>query len=705
LIRWDSKFTRVALAVAFSVGLATPASASKGNGRDHQKLDKILKERDGRLGTSRVIITLKPGADATAEVRKLGGKVGKRLRSINGMAVELPNFVLRRLAERSEILSIHYDRPTGGQLNRAAVTVGARAAQHEFGYDGAGIGVAVIDSGITNWHDDLGYKGSSSLVRTVNGQRVAAWVDFVNGRIAPYDDNGHGTHVAGIIAGNGANTYGARAGIAPAAHLIGLKVLDERGRGVISDVIAALDWVIANRAAYNIRVVNMSVGAAVTESYRTDPLTVAAKRAVDAGVVVVTAAGNLGKNAQGRLQYGGITAPGNAPWVLTVGASSHQGTVTRIDDVMAPYSSRGPSAIDFEAKPDVVAPGTGMVSLSDPLSTMYVTKSAFLMNGSMFTSYKPYLSLTGTSMASPVVAGTVALMLQANPSLTPNMVKAIVQYTAQQYPGWDHLSQGAGFLNTRGAVQLARYFRTAKSGDRLPMPRSWSKQVIWGNRRITGGVIRPNANAFALGTTWGAAASRTGDNLVWGTLFGGDKDNIVWGTFDLLGTDNIVWGTVVGSSGENIVWGTYRSGENIVWGTLSTVDNIVWGTDCGGADCENIVWGTSLPGLVDNIVWGTAELVENIVWGTSGLVDNIVWGTSSEQDNMTWGNSGEDSPLFDDPEGSPVNYDNTIWEALFQEEPVQAVTTSTTSTATTSSATSTTTTTVTTTTGLIGGGF
>ena len=671
MTRWQVFSARLALATALMVGFGGPAFAAKGNDRDRRKLDKALSDRAGKSGTSRVIITLKPGSDASSEVKKLGGKVGRRLRLINGQAIEVPNAVLRKLAERSEIISLHHDRPTGGEMNRAAVTVGARAVQSDFGLTGVGVGVAVIDSGITSWHDDLTYSGTSALVRTNNGQRVAAFVDYVNGRTATYDDNGHGTHVAGIIAGNGYDSRGARAGVAPSAHLVSLKVLDDRGRGVISDVISALEWVVANKAAYNLRVVNLSVGAAVTESYRTDPLTLAAKRVVDAGVVVVTAAGNLGKNAQGHLQYGGITAPGNAPWVLTVGAYSHQGTVTRHDDVMAHYSSRGPSAVDFEAKPDLVAPGTGMVSLSDPTSTMYVTKAAYLMKGSVDTSYKPYLSLSGTSMAAPVVSGTVALMVQANPALTPNMVKAILQYTSQQYAGYDALTQGAGFLNTRGAVQLARFFRIAQAGARLSMPRAWSKQIIWGNHRITGGVIRPNANAFESQTLWGASLDADGDNIVWGTLFGDDSDNIVWGTFDLLDEDNIVWGTLFDADGDNLVWGTTIDAGNILWGVLGGDDNIVWGTDCGGADCENLVWGTSIEGLDDNITWGTAEFAENIVWTTSGETEAIVWGTSSEDDNVTWGNSGEDPPLFDDPDGEPQSFDQTVWDDIFPTEPVQ----------------------------------
>ena len=145
-----------------------------------------------------------------------------------------------------------------------AVTVGARAVQQTYGYRGAGVGVAVIDSGVSSWNNDLTYQGTSSSVRTLAGQRVVGFVDFVNGRSVPYDDNGHGTHVTGIVAGNGFNSLGVRAGIAPDAHLVSLKVLNQDGRGVISNVIAALGWVVANKATYNLRVINLSVGAAVT---------------------------------------------------------------------------------------------------------------------------------------------------------------------------------------------------------------------------------------------------------------------------------------------------------------------------------------------------------------------------------------------------------------------------------------------------------
>jgi subtilisin family serine protease len=319
--------------------------------------------------------------------------------------------------------------------------------------------------------------------------------------------------------------------------------------------------------------------------------------------------------------------------VITVGASSTQGTTTRADDVVASFSSRGPTYKDWGAKPDLVAPGTGTVSLANPQSAFYTTKTSALSDGTLSTPFKPYLSLSGTSMAAPVVSGTVALMMQADPALTPNLVKAILEYTAQPYPGYDGLTQGAGFLNTLGAVRLARFFATAQPGDPYPVESLWSRSINWGNYRLTGGVLLPNVNAWQLGTTWGSARAVAGENIVWGTTCDGGCDNIVWGTGF---ADNIVWGTAF----DNIVWGTMFAGDNIVWGTA--FDNIVWGTDCGGADCDNIVWGTVDD---DNIVWGTASREDNIVWGTA--FGNIVWGTAAvddvvwttADDNIVWGTS------------------------------------------------------------------
>jgi serine protease AprX len=661
--------------------IAVPAWAAPG---DHPKLDSTLNSRARNgSGFSRVIVVYQPGADASSDVKRFGGKLGRQLTLIGAQVMELPNGQLKKLADHPGVASIHWDRPISGSLNRVAVTVGARSVQDVLKFTGAGVGVAVIDSGVTSWHDDLTYMGTSPVVRTQAGQRVVDFVDFVNGLPTPYDDNGHGTHVSGVIAGNGYDSRGIRAGIAPGAHLVSLKVLDGNGLGTVGNVIAALGYVVENRAVHNIRVVNLSVGAAVLESYRTDPLTLAAKRAVDAGVVVVAAAGNLGTNAAGQVQYGGITAPGNAPWVLTVGASSHQGTVTRVDDVMALYSSRGPSAIDFQAKPDLVAPGTGVVSLSNPDSLLYTTKSEFLLNGTVSLAYKPYLSLSGTSMAAPVVAGTVALMMEANPQLTPNLVKALLQYTAQAYPSYNALTQGAGFLNARSAVDVANYFATAQPGESYfrTNSRLWSRQIIWGNRRLGGGAISPSANAWSRDVVWGSTRDADGDNIVWGTDCENELcDNIVWGT-DESDVYGIEWGAIdsdgIDSDGDNIVWGTFCLDalcDSIEWGTIdsdgtSDGDNIVWGTDCGGDDCDSIVWGTfNIEGDGDNLVWGTYDGLDSVLWIGDcelELCDNIVWGTSNPSGVM-WGNSGEElPPLFDDPNGQPAEFDAIAWEELF----------------------------------------
>jgi serine protease AprX len=543
------------------------------------KLDPLAQALVSNLtGRSRVIVRVVDSASPGIIVPlivQLGGTITRTLPIVNAQVVDLPNLALLTLAASPNVARVTLDRPVVGAMERTAATVGAALVRQDYGHDGSGVGVAVIDSGVTAWHDDLGAAGG--------GQRVARFVDFVNGWSDSYDDYGHGTHVAGIIAGDGFDSNGARAGIAPGAHLIVLKTLDDSGRGYISDVIAALEYVVLNRHALNIRVVNLSIATGVYESYQTDPLTLAARRVVDAGVVVVAAAGNRGRNPNGRDAYGGITAPGNAPWVLTVGASSHMGTSARGDDTMAAFSSRGPTAADYTAKPDLVAPGVGIESLSDPYSSLYATRSRYLLAGTIPRGYLPYLSLSGTSMAVPVVTGTVALMLQANPTLTPNAVKAILQYTAQAYSGYDPLTQGAGFLNALGAVDLARAF--ASSDGPTPNSSSWSRRLLWGNRLITGGNLSPNAIAWRPGVIWGASTTPDGRRIEWT----GRSQNVVWGS-TCAGADCSGPWTVAGaqSGDESVVWGTTDS-ESVVWGTEGD-ESVVWGTGCGDPACEPVIW-------------------------------------------------------------------------------------------------------------------
>src|SRR6266850_6851165 len=323
------------------------------------KLDPPLVARAARLtGRSPVIIRpLHPLVDLL--IQSVGGTLGRALPSVNGRVASVPNIALTVLAGNSLVQKLALDRRTIGLNERTGATVGATAVRNALGYDGSGVGVAIIDSGVTPWHDDL------TDAQAFGSQRVVQFVDFVNGQTLAYDDYGHGTHVAGIVAGNGFDSSGARKGIAPRARLVVLKALNGSGTGRISDVIAALDYVVSHKTQFNIRVVNLSVAAGVYESYNSDLLAQATRRAVERGIVVVAAAGNNGHDSSGYTQYGGITAPGNAPWVLTVGASSHMGTTDRSDDTIAAFSSRGPTAVDHMAKPDLVAPGVGIESLSN----------------------------------------------------------------------------------------------------------------------------------------------------------------------------------------------------------------------------------------------------------------------------------------------------------------------------------------------------
>lgn len=574
-------FVMLAPALLPHAGPADAAAQLLPPSDDLDKLDPVLRAAISDVtGESPVIVRVADGAaigPVSALVQQLGGTSGRELAILNALAATMPHASIPLLAADGTVERIVLDRPTFGSLDRTAATVGSAAVRADSGYDGHGIGIAVVDSGVAASHDDLGGA-------TGGTPRIRQFVDFVAGVSTPYDDYGHGSHVAGIIAGNGFDSDGARTGLAPAAHLVVLKVLDQYGRGRISDVIAALDYVAAHKDTFALRVVNLSIGAAVHESYDSDLLTLAAKRLVEQGVVVVAAAGNAGRTADGKIVYGGIAAPGNAPWVLTVGASTHMGTADRADDAIAQFSSRGPTVVDRLAKPDVVAPGVGIVSLIDGSSWLYHARPQSRIRGTVETPEFPYLSLSGTSQATPVVSATVAQMLQANPQLAPNAIKAILEYTATNSPAHDPLTQGAGFVNARGAVVLAEFF--AQPSTPFPDPSGWSRHIIWGNHRITLDRLMPDAPAWSASVMWGDEA-HTDDAAATG---------------DVTGTQNVVWGNT-----------------------------------CNGDDCSTSTWSTSYDD--DTVVWGNSSDDDTVVWGNSSDDDTVVWGNSSDDDTVVWGNS------------------------------------------------------------------
>ena len=615
-----------AVVVAVALLVLAPAQALA---QTAGKFDRVAGARARELtGRSRVIVQFHGDPDVRA-ITGSGGVAGRRLAGVRAQVAEINNTALSTVARDPRVRRIVIDRPAFGTLERTGAAIGAAVVRRELGLTGRGVGVAVVDSGITSWHEDL-YLTRTRTPRL--SERVVYFKDFTaepNRRMwrseSPADAYGHGTHVSGIIAGNGFNSNGARMGIAPGANLIGLKVLDGDGHGYVSDVIAAIDHAIAIKDTYNIRIINVSVAAGVFESYDTDPLTQAARRAVDAGIVVVAAAGNLGIDEHGNPQRGGITSPGNAPWVLTVGAASHEGTPARRDDTIGRFSSRGPTRLDHAAKPDLVAPGVGIESLVDAHSAFYSTYSDFLLDGVRTSGHKPYLSLSGTSMSAPVVAGTIALMLEINPDLTPNAVKAILQYTAEERAGESYFAQGAGLLNARGAIRMAQFFADPSSGVPQPADRiegeliAWSQEIVWGNQRYAGGVPLPGANAWAMGVSWGAEAAANGRPVVWGlhnvdgVVWGMNDDGVVWGMND----DGVVWGM---NDDDGVVWGM-NDDDGVVWGMND--DGVVWGMN--GDD--GVVWGMNDD---DGVVWGMSD-DEGVVWGMA-VTEQVVWSAQPVED-------------------------------------------------------------------------
>ena len=268
---------------------------------------------------------------------------------------------------------------------------------------GRGIGIAVLDSGIAPVSDLAGH--------------ISAFYDFSDGQpgvaTAPVDGYGHGTHIAGLIAGSGGLSGGQYSGVAPEARLIGLRVLNNAGTGTTSDVIAAIEFAIDHKKDLGLDILNLSIGHPVFEPAATDPLVQAVEAATRAGLLVVVAAGNAGVNPQtNQVGYAGVLVPGNAPSAITVASAKTQGTVDVSDDRIANYSSRGPSWIDGFAKPDVAAPGQDLAAPAAPGSYLATTYPALLIPDSF--GRQTYLRLSGTSMAAAVETGLLAVTLETS---------------------------------------------------------------------------------------------------------------------------------------------------------------------------------------------------------------------------------------------------------------------------------------------------
>ncbi len=336
--------------------------------------------------------------------------LNKSLPLINSYAGYMTTENIYKILNSPEINYISFDSKVYTLLDIATPTMDAYFP-HDRGYEGEGVTIAVIDTG-TSPHQDL----------ILPNNRIIGFKDFVSNKTEAYDDNGHGTHVTGIIAGNGYSSNGKYTGIAPKANILSIKVLDENGSTSTSDLIDAIAYVVKTKDKYNTKIINLSLGTPSTTNCDKDPLCKAVSAATKAGIVVVTAAGNSGP-AEGT-----ISSPGISRDAITVGAVDDKRTVDTSDDTIAPFSSRGPID-DGHEKPDIVAPGVNINSLSN-------------------VKLDRYSSLSGTSMATPLVSGAIALLFNKYPNIKSYEIKEKLLDSCIDLKDTKE-NQGAGLLNLK----------------------------------------------------------------------------------------------------------------------------------------------------------------------------------------------------------------------------------------------------------------
>lgn len=541
---WGTRLALLATIALLTAGLALAD-------RDNHKLSKDLESlKDGRGGsTVDVIIQFNqtPTAAHHQRVQRNGGVLKRTLNIIKGAHYSIPVKALEALADDPDVVFISPDRPLNGALDHVVRAVNADIALSQ-GWDGTGVTIAVVDSGV-GLHDDL-YTDRGSLA-----PRVVYSQSFVPGDNSTADAYGHGTHVAGIISSNGADSQrevypGVYRGIAPEANIVNLRALDANGSGSDSSVIAAIQQAMALETTYNIRILNLSLGRPVYESYTLDPLCQAVEAAWNAGIVVVVAAGNAGRDTSlGTDGYATIDAPGNDPYVITVGASNLHGSFSQASQTITSYSSRGPTLVDQVVKPDLAAPGNRVVSLLASSSTLvgaYPSFDVFPCNLNATqcnSSYgaAQYFRLSGTSMATPVVSGAAALLLQQNPNLTPDQVKARLMKTA--WKGYSHyisetdshgvnhslqhdiFAIGAGFVDAEAALSNTDLAPPTPGSAKSPTvqydpltgtvylvadPNSvWNSSVVWGNSVVWGTSVLNGTTVQGCSVVWGSS-------VVWG---------------------------------------------------------------------------------------------------------------------------------------------------------------------------------------------
>lgn len=423
------------------------------------------------------VIVQKSGfdADLATLIEDFGGEVTNELSIINSYAATISAESVIKLAASPKVRWVSLDAPVAeascidcvSSANLVNNYVKAVQADDVWNMptaipiQGQGIGVAVLDSGVNYQTDLYTLMGRNRVVASVSTQ------DGYNQ--STFDGYSHGSNVAGIVGGNGRTSNGKYIGIAPLVDIINVKVCDDLkyGECTTQAVVNGLQWVLEHKDQYNIRVVNLSLNTAVPESYHTSPIDGAIEILWFNGIVVVVSAGNKGT--------AGLYAPANDPFVIVVGATDDKGSADISDDKIAGFSSYGTTLEGF-SKPDLVAPGTNVVSLLGNMGMgLPAEHPQNVVDGS-------YFKMSGTSVAAPVVSGAVALLLQDEPNLTPDQVKYRLMETANKnWQGYSQEKAGAGYLDVFAAINGSST-QSANTGT-LPsqLLSTGSEPISWGS--------------------------------------------------------------------------------------------------------------------------------------------------------------------------------------------------------------------------------
>ena len=507
-------------------------------------------------------------------IESLGGEIVRRYEILNLLAVRLPADSLVELAidEKVDRVSLDDTVSATSRSSRAAAKTPVLPSNNAT-FKGSNIGIAVLDSGVAN-HIDIAanirqysFLGGAYPTPAIDGNEIERYNSGARG-----DGYGHGTHVAGIIAGSGKGSSGKYKGPASGAKILSLQVLDGNGQGSMSDVMAALDWLLQYGSYFDVRVANLSLGKSISESNTTDPLVLAVEQLWDSGIVVVVAAGNYGREG-----YFSITSPANSRKIITVGSLTDNNTGDDYsDDYVSTYSSRGPTMGDHVSKPDLVAPGNRLIAASPRESYLEKLLPELVVGCSYADGCEDnYMTMSGTSMATPLVAAAAAMMLEKDPTLSPATVKARLMRSAQKLDESPVIA-GAGLLDMEAAMDETSVI----TGEAL------SPLLVYDEQ--TGGTLMEDTSELWGDEVWGAGYMWTdgsgvsANGFVW-TDGGVNANGYIW-------TDGSVWAN-------GALWtdgGVAAFGYNWTDGGVNA-NGYIW-TD-GGVDANGYIWTDGMRSL------------------------------------------------------------------------------------------------------------